>query len=243
MENEFSNFPPNLDDGELWLPSDIFLNEVPSKFKPHLHHHHHHHRLSCMDDLAPRFAALSLPKHLQKLPKATNFVRLKEPVCYGSMNGTGFEVGQSLYGFRTGPFYGGTKPVYEFQFLKPTQAQVESYVESRARVLQRQQNRHVQNRVLPFKANGFNHNKFGLGGGLVRESGGTGVFHPRIVNPNPNSTTFDSKKKQSLRNRQSQEIQVSTRLMNSMKRVSVGKQEGCYYHLPPEMGLPRDWTY
>ncbi|XVF55846.1 hypothetical protein PTKIN_Ptkin06aG0069600 [Pterospermum kingtungense] len=242
MANEFSNFPPNLDDGEHWLPSDIFLNEVPSKFTPHLHHHLPN--FSCMGDLAHRFAALSLPKHQQKLPKPTNFERLKEPVRYGSMNGTGFEVGQSLYGFRTGPFIGGTKPVYEFQLLKPTQAQVEGYVEARARVLQRQQNRLVQNRVLPFQANGFNNttNKFGLGGGLVRESGGTGVFHPRIVNTNPNATTFDSKKKQSPRNRQSQEIQVSQQ-MNPMKRVGVGKQEDCHYHLPPEMGLPRDWTY
>ncbi|XWS59398.1 hypothetical protein CRYUN_Cryun08bG0118200 [Craigia yunnanensis] len=241
MANEFSNFPPNLDDGELWLPSDVFFNEVTSKFKPHLHHHL---PFSCTDDLASRFAALSLPKHQQKLPKATNFKMLKEPFRYGPMNGTGFEVGQSLYGFRTDPFLGWSKPVYEFQFLKPTQAQVESYVEARARVLQRQQNRLVQNRVLPFQANGFNKNtnKFGLGGGLVRESGGTGVFYPRIVNTNPNATTLDSKKKQSLRNRQSYEIQVS-RQKNSMKKVGVGKQEDCYYHLPPEMELPRDWTY
>ncbi|XVE96302.1 hypothetical protein REPUB_Repub02eG0209500 [Reevesia pubescens] len=239
MANEFSNIPPNLDDGEIWLPSDIFLNEVRSKFKPHIRHHLPY---SCMDSLAPRFAALSLPKHQQKLPKVSNFERLKEPVRYGSMNGTGFEVGQSLYEFRTCPFLGGIKPVYEIQFLKPTPAQVESYFEARARVLQMQQNRLDQNRVLPFQANGFNNGKFGLGGGLVRESGGTGVFHPRIVNTNPKVTTFDSKKKQSLRNRQSQEIQVS-RQMNSMKRVDAGKPEDCYYHLPPEMGLPRDWTY
>ena len=65
--------------------------------------------------------------------------------------------------------------------------------------MQRQQNRLVQNRVFPFQANGFNNttNKFGLGGGLVRESGGTGVFHPRIVNTNPNVTIFYSKKKKS----------------------------------------------
>ncbi|XP_017976337.1 PREDICTED: uncharacterized protein LOC18598392 [Theobroma cacao] len=238
MANELSNSPPNLDDGELWLPSDIFLNEAPSKFKPLLPHHL---PFSCMDDLAPRFASLSLPKHQQKLPKATNFERLKEPVCCGSMNGSGFKGGQSLYGFRTGPFLGGTKPVHEFQFLKPTPAQVESYVEARARVLQRQQNRLIQNRVFPFQASGFNANKYGLGGGLVRECGGTGVFHPRTVNTDLNaSTTFHYKKKQSVRNRQLQESQVS-----SMKRVgvTVAKQEDCYYHLPAEMGLPRDWTY
>ncbi|XVF76112.1 hypothetical protein PTKIN_Ptkin13bG0239500 [Pterospermum kingtungense] len=233
MANEFSNYTPNLDDGKLWLSWDIFPNKVPSKFKPH---HHHHLPFSCVDDSALRFAANSLPKHHQKLPRATNFQKLREPVSYGWMNGTSFEVGQSLYGFGAGPFNGGTQPVYEFQFLKPTQAQVESYVEARARVLQRQ-----KNRALPFQANGLN-NKFGFGGGLVRESGGTGVFHPRIVNTNPNATTFDSKKKQSLRNIQSQDIEVGAQ-MKSMKKVGVGKQEDCRYHLPPEMGLPSDWTY
>ncbi|XP_022748367.1 uncharacterized protein LOC111297987 [Durio zibethinus] len=124
MANEFSNFPPNLDDDKLWLPSDIFLNDVPSKFKPHLHHHHHNLPFTCMDDLALRFAALSLSKHQQKPPKSSNFERRKEPARYSSMNGTGFEVGQSFYGLRTGPFLGGTKPVYEFQFLKPNQDEV-----------------------------------------------------------------------------------------------------------------------
>ncbi|KAE8726642.1 Detected protein of unknown function [Hibiscus syriacus] len=236
MANEFLNFPPNLDDGELWLPSDIFLNDVPSKIKPHLHHHNSR-RLpfSCMEDLASRFAALKLPKHHQKLSKAVNFERVQEPVCYGTVNRSGLEAGQSFYGFRSGPFLGGTKPVYECQFVKPTQAQVESYVEARARVLQRLQNRLFQNRDLPFQANGFNNYKHRLGGGLVRTSGGTGVFHPRVLN-----STFDSEKKQGLRNRQSQEIQVS-REMKAMKGVSIVKQEDCHYHLPPEMGFPRDW--
>ncbi|KAE8657779.1 Detected protein of unknown function [Hibiscus syriacus] len=192
MANEFLNFPPNLDDGELWLPSDIFLNEVPSKIKPRLHHHNSPYLpSSCVEDLASRLAALKLPKHHQKLPKAINFERLQEPVCYGTVNRSGLEAGRSFFGLRNGPFLGETKPDYECQFVKPTQAQVESYVEARARVLQRQQNRLFQNRDLPFQAKGFNNNKFGLGGGLVRASGGTGVFHPRVLN-----TTFDSEKKQ-----------------------------------------------
>ncbi|OMO68577.1 hypothetical protein COLO4_29583 [Corchorus olitorius] len=164
------------------------------------------------------------------------------------MNGTGgFEMGQSLYGIRNGPLLAGAEPGYELPFLKPTQAQVESYVEARARarVLQRQQNRLVPNRVLPFQASGFNTNKLGFGGGSVRESGGTGVFHPlvRANNSNSNATVFDSRKKQTGRHRQSQEIQFARQMNAAMKRVVVGKQEDCYYHLPPEMGLPRDWTY
>lgn len=42
----------------------------------------------------------------------------------------------------------------------------------------------------------------------------------------------------------SQEVQVTDQQRNSMRRVgTVSKQEDCYYHLPPEMGLPHDWTY
>ncbi|KAK8540062.1 hypothetical protein V6N13_048838 [Hibiscus sabdariffa] len=241
MANEFTNFPPNLDDGELWLPSDIFLNEAHSKFNPHLHLHLHNHNynytrppFSCMDDLASRFAAHSLPMPHHKLPKPTNFQRFHEPVCYSAGIGTGSEAGHSFYGFRNGPFLGGAKPVHECQFSKQTQAQVESYFEARTKVLLRQRNRLFQNRDLPFQANGFNNYTLGLGGGLVRKAGGTGVFHPRILN-----TAVDSEKKQSLRNRQSEENQV-IRGMNIMKRVGAAQREDCYYHLPPEMGFPRD---
>ncbi|KAE8684941.1 hypothetical protein F3Y22_tig00111105pilonHSYRG00776 [Hibiscus syriacus] len=77
-----------------------------------------------MEDLASRFPALNLPKHDQILTKAINFQRLQEPVCYVTVNRSGLEAGQSFYGFRNGPFLGGTKPVYECQLVKPTQAQV-----------------------------------------------------------------------------------------------------------------------
>jgi hypothetical protein len=61
----------------------------------------------------------------------------------------------------------------------------------RARILRSQQNR-VQNRHLPFQGtSGFG------SGGFVKESGGTGVFHPRILNTTTNSTTTsDTRRKQ-----------------------------------------------
>ncbi|KAL4342440.1 hypothetical protein GQ457_08G017600 [Hibiscus cannabinus] len=227
MANEHSNFATNLGDGEICLPSQVFFNDAPSKCKPHLYHHHP--PVSCMDDLAQRLSAFTLP-NMPNPPKANNFEKL---IRYGSMNATGNDVSRSLHGCRPGPFLGGTKPAYEVQFLKPAKARVESYVEARARALQRQQRRLVQNRTLPFQPNGFsNCNKFGLSGGFVRESGGTGVFHPRIVETCPNHTTFGSRKKQTL---QLQENEMSS-----------GKQQqhkDCYYHLPPEMELPGEWTY
>ena len=68
----------------------------------------------------------------------------------------------------------------------------------RARILKCQQNR-VQNRVYPFQASsGFGVSGGGRGGGLVKESGGTGVFHPRILNntTTTTTTTTDMRKKQ-----------------------------------------------
>ena len=51
---------------EPWLTSDIFPNEVPSKFKPH------HLPFSCIDDWPFHFTAHSLSKHQPK-PQASTF--------------------------------------------------------------------------------------------------------------------------------------------------------------------------
>ncbi|KAK3226993.1 hypothetical protein Dsin_006855 [Dipteronia sinensis] len=225
-----AQFPPNLDDGELYLPSDIFLNQkIPSRFYPN---HHNHRNLSYMDDLAHHFTALSLLRKtlpnpplkiphnsevgglnspLMRPPVRTHVVNpLRPPSYHARHGGLELEVGH--------------RP---FSAPKPTPT-------SSDRVVQMQQlNRLVQqNRVLPNQGNGF-----GFRGGLPRESGGTGVFHPhpRITN------TIDAKKKQSLRGRE--DMQRKSEQRNSVMRVGVSKREDCYYHLPPEMGLPRDWTY
>ncbi|KAK4834311.1 hypothetical protein QYF36_020627 [Acer negundo] len=217
-----AQFPPNLDDGELYLPSDIFLNQkIPTRFNPH-----HHRNLSYMDDLAHHFTALSLlrqtrpnpplkiphsSERLMRPPVQTDVVNpLRPPSYYARHGGLELEVGH-----------------------RPFSAPKQTPTSNDRVVQQRQQlNRLVQqNLVSPNQWNGF-----GFRGGLRRESGGTGVFHPHplIIN------TVDAKKKQSLRGKE--DMQKSEQ-RNSVKRVGVSKREDCYYHLPPEMGLPRDWTY
>lgn len=59
-----AEFPPNLDDGEVWLPSDMFLNEVvpPSRLS--------NRNFSCVDDLAERFAAFTLLQHRRNVSNA-----------------------------------------------------------------------------------------------------------------------------------------------------------------------------
>ncbi|PON97420.1 hypothetical protein TorRG33x02_068870 [Trema orientale] len=248
-----AQFPPNPDDGELWLPSDIFLNEVPSKRG--LHH------FSCMDDLAQRLATLTFLKQgsLSKPPLKTPPNRFGAvPVqpnrfpqkC--SKPGNGFENGQSLYGYKLVHNRGNSAELfYEYPLQKPVQAQVNVFLETRARVLQKQQNR-LRNQLLPCRE------KSGLGvGGFVRLSGGTGVFHPRVSNTTTattsspaSSTAFSSalvKKKQVFRRRQENQV-LSQR--NSTRVVGVHKEDSRHQlppppppPPPPEMGLPQDWTY
>ncbi|KAK1562472.1 hypothetical protein Q3G72_012528 [Acer saccharum] len=91
-----AQFPPNLDDRELYLPYNIFLNQkIPTKFNPH-----HHLNLSYMDDLAPHVTALSLLRQtrpnpplftewLMRPPVQTHVVNPLRPpnyyVCYGGL--------------------------------------------------------------------------------------------------------------------------------------------------------------
>ncbi|EEF29838.1 uncharacterized protein LOC8275750 [Ricinus communis] len=243
-------FPPNLDDGEHWLPSDILLNEVvlPAKYN---NNSNNPNRFSCMEDLAAHFATLSLLKNHHSLTSLTPSrpipnpslcsqrvkmaVRDHLPTGYLGFDGGAGELSQRCYGYATGPFLSRSEPLYDFQ-VQPQQ--VDSYLEkTRSRFLQRQRH-YLQDRVYPFQGSGF-------GGGGLRESAGTGVFHPRIVNPRiASSGGADVKRKQSGRSRQHPEIDQVTPLRNStMRKVVVNNQEDCYYHLPPEMGLPQDWTY
>ncbi|KAB8909402.1 hypothetical protein FH972_026801 [Carpinus fangiana] len=224
-----AEFTPNLDDGEVWLPSDIFLSQVPSRPIPH-------HR-SCMDDLTERFAAFTLLQPLRNVSKPSpNLERFRPvvrcgPVCrlpkeYMGVNG-GLEVeeiGHGLYG----PYFTGHKLAYEYQLLEPAQPQ-EAVDSFRSRVLRAQQNS-LQNRLLPFQGSG----RYGVGGGFVKESGGTGVFIPRTLN------TATTETMAVLRN--GLEIQV-TQQGSYLNGIGMGQQRESHHYLPPETGLPQDWTY
>ncbi|KAF3442739.1 hypothetical protein FNV43_RR16656 [Rhamnella rubrinervis] len=236
-----ASFPPNPDDSELWLPSGIFFNEVPSRLCSHR-----------LDDLAQHFAALTLLKQDQNLSKlplkvSPSVQRLRPPVQYGIANplsqsqgrftlSNGFKDGRGVYGCKTGSYRGGgSELLYEYQLLKPTKPQVDSFLHSRATVLQKQQNR-LQNRLLPDKGSGSKMS------GFVKVSGGTGVFHPRVSNTtiSTNNATGDVKKKQGVRSRQ--EIQLTAQ-RSSIKRVGGDNEKFDYQLPPPEIGLPQDWTY
>ncbi|XP_057466976.1 uncharacterized protein LOC130756471 isoform X2 [Actinidia eriantha] len=233
-----ADFPSNLDDGELWLPSEIF-----------------HNQLSSMEDLAQRVAALAFLERRgsQTLPKPPPNLRFLRPVWYGLAGslwegyfgfngGLGVGYGRGLYGFGVEGLWTSSGPVYSYQFVNPVQPQVERVMDARARVLSREQNRMLERLVLPLQGRGL-----GVGGGgLEREYGGTGVFLPRTgttkttTRSRKTTSTLNVGSQQSVRNRQ--EIQVIPQ-RSPIKMADMRKQEECHYHLPPEMGLPQYWTY
>ncbi|KAG5243904.1 Embryo sac development arrest [Salix suchowensis] len=174
------------DEAKHWLPSYMFLREaIPSNS---------HYLPSKMD--------LHFPTSLQNKPagslyrppppKATPCSQCISPVVPDvSVNNLlpgyhdlgldrGVEVGQRLYGNGTGRLCTRFDPVYSLQVKQRVD---DFYLETRTRVLQKQQNRLLENRIYPFQGNVLGLGGGGGGGGLMKESGGTGVFHPRIVNP------------------------------------------------------------
>ncbi|KAK9985976.1 hypothetical protein SO802_030927 [Lithocarpus litseifolius] len=227
-----AQFPPNLDDGEVWLPSDIFINEKPiTKFNPH---HHFCCSCSCMqdefDELAQRFAAFTLRNVSKPHP---NSERFRQAVRYGSVTQSHAPLEYILDLNGRSSSHNGHRLSHEHLLVEQPQPSQGVYENSlRARVLKSQ-----QNRLYPFQASsgfGVSGGRRGGGGGFVKESGGTGVFHPRILNT---TTTTDLRKKQALRNRQ--EIQATQHL----KAIGMDKQRESHHYLPPEMALPQDWTY
>ncbi|KAF8395464.1 hypothetical protein HHK36_019410 [Tetracentron sinense] len=210
-----AEFSPDLDDGELWLPSDIFPDEVTAKLSPNLPSDP-----TYMEDLSA-YALVNPNRNATKPPPSLAPNSEFRPTSRYSLvdsprTGYGFGVDGVHPGVRrslNGNGNGGFGPVYQYHPMKPAHTQVEGFVETRSRVLQRQQNQ---------VGNGM--------GGFVRESGGTGVFLPRVA-----TTTYD-RKKQSGKNRlESQQRQLST------KQVAVGMQER--FQSPTDMGLPQDWIY
>ncbi|XP_010262986.1 PREDICTED: uncharacterized protein LOC104601385 isoform X2 [Nelumbo nucifera] len=219
-----ADYTPNLDDGELWLPSDIFPDEVSAKFSPEFPC-----ELTYMEDLARQLAAYALLERNQNAFRRPRQHSSVAPPRTGFGLGFGgnptFGVGgRHLYASGNYCFSPGSLPVYQVRPMKPVQPQVEGCVQQpRARVLQSQRQNQVQNSFFPFQVNGS------VTGGFVREYGGTGVFLPRIA------TSADVKKKQNVKN--GEEYQQRP----SIRKVGLGKQEG--FKPPSEMGLPQDWTY
>ncbi|GMH28706.1 hypothetical protein Nepgr_030549 [Nepenthes gracilis] len=251
-----AEFPPNLDDGELWIPSDILPKEVPygAEINPHYLLSHRHNQISDVEDLARRFALMAsldrsskaTPKHLVPSP-FQRFGPAAVPNASTALPASAYygvamkpEVEQGLYaGHGTGSVFANPDPNLQSYLGKPLMSQAEEWMDSRilARQLQAQRN-HLQNRFLPFQGGGI---KFG--GGSARDCGGTGVFLPRTAATTATRKTINedcARRRQERRERPDAQIEPPG---DAMRRVVVGKREECHRQLPPDLGLPRDWTY
>ncbi|KAL0338709.1 UNVERIFIED_CONTAM: hypothetical protein Sangu_1393000 [Sesamum angustifolium] len=155
----------NLEDGELWLPSDFFSMDEVQVSNPYSSN------LSCMQDSHPFSSSTFLhpQTHNPCLSKPLpSLQRFKPAVRYGASGGAGGGTHDPC-GCGTGNSWAGWSSLYHLLRLNPVQTQVGNFFGERAWALQRQQQQHnhrfAQNRVFP---------------GARMGAGGTGVFLPRI---------------------------------------------------------------
>ncbi|KAL5709171.1 hypothetical protein ACHQM5_019889 [Ranunculus cassubicifolius] len=236
-----ADFPPNLDDGELWLPSDILpdskkVEENGVEMFPS--------ELTYMEELAQQLSSYALLEQQQTQTKKITTTKKSptpEVIPFGSfepnrVNNGGFNkvggnrnrgtgVVHSVYASDQGGFRVELTPGYHHvPPIRPVViTQGKGFVQSRGRVLQKQQNQGGGNYFLPYMANG---------GGFVK---GTGVFLPRIE-----TTVNGASKKQGVKN---DENYYRVPVKRNSNKNSVGKKEGLGLKATTDMGLPPEWTY
>ncbi|XP_008799705.2 uncharacterized protein LOC103714285 isoform X2 [Phoenix dactylifera] len=177
-----AEFPPNPDDGELWLPSEIFPDVGVG-----LRHHSQPAPpdLSYLDDLAEKLAAFGLldrshllrPNHHPSdgfrfdNGSVSRFGPSAEREAGAGMVYDGFRspaVSRRVLGAAAAAAAAASRPVFPFSAAKPSQ--VEAFGQGRSGVMARQQQLPIRGRrFVPVRT-----------GGTGRECGGTGVFLPRV---------------------------------------------------------------
>ncbi|XP_022889456.1 uncharacterized protein LOC111404967 [Olea europaea var. sylvestris] len=225
MEEDFD--AENLEDGELWLPSDFFsMDDVQAStnFNSPLNYYSTS-KPRCMEDLAQRFSDFNVrqrpnfSKSLQGFKPDQYRSTVSRPVaCFGCSGGGG----------GTGSRWPGSSPVYPYQFLNPVQSLLHTFIEARPWTLQRQQNRFTPNRVLSIPGSGT----------AMGAQGGTGVFLPRTSANGSTTVTGRSPNNQYARSGHG----VRSKLVVQLPRKNLIKREECHGYVAP-VSLPNDWTY
>nr|XP_018675075.1 PREDICTED: uncharacterized protein LOC104000541 [Musa acuminata subsp. malaccensis] len=239
-----ADFPPDLEDGELWLPSDIirdvgvrrpFSSSSSSSSSAvaaspgcsaHLAYLEGIARqldALCMLDRAGLLPAFGPPRHAPPRPRVFGFKQGRPaPRLAGAENLVG--VGVVHAGFMTGDggrgVPGSSPGMLRFcSMSRPVQTQA-TFGAARGGVVQAPV-QPVPDRFIPLPSPGS-----------AREGGGTGVFLPRVFKD-------EDKKKPYVKGRGEQQQQQATR------NGGVWEQGMPFQHPPPpaETGLPQDWTY
>ncbi|RWR97083.1 hypothetical protein CKAN_02649300 [Cinnamomum micranthum f. kanehirae] len=172
-----ADFPPNLDDGEFCLPSDIYPPEFPTIFSSNSTTEttlQFPSELTYMQDLAEQLARENMvPQQTPKLPP--------NPPQFGPVRPLQNGFGRGGYQYHAAFGRGGARPgfipVYPVYPVKPHP------VQGRARAWPRHQQNPVQDRSVPVRSSTGS----ARGGGAR----GTGVFLPRVlVSPDTRKKPF-----------------------------------------------------
>ncbi|XP_031379282.1 uncharacterized protein LOC116194574 isoform X1 [Punica granatum] len=243
-----AEFLPNLDDGELWLPSDIFLNDVAAT---HYRRRLGPRRFSSLDELSRSFSAFTLlpprpsadsitvppalslsPKYFENSMRPTQYCTVITSPATGPLAAAMTTFGAAHHKYDRSncmPFAVAPKLLYdEYRLLQRARMpQVGSHVEARAGVLPDR----VKNQ-LAISCPGR--------GASRRECGGTGVFLPRV---GAYTSASDFRRKRA-GTRNTLDIKISEQMNSIVTDGVVARQEKeRHYQVPPEMALPHDWTY
>ncbi|CAL9120145.1 unnamed protein product [Musa acuminata var. zebrina] len=241
-----ADFPPDLEDGELWLPSDIirdvgvrrpFSSSSSSSSavaaspgcSAHLAYLEGIARqldALCMLDQAGLLPAFGPPRHAPPRPRVFGFKQSRPaPRLAGAENLVGLGVVHA--GFMTGDggrgVPGSSPGMLRFcSMSRPVQTQA-TFGAARGGVVQAPV-QPVPDRFIPLPSPGS-----------AREGGGTGVFLPRVFKD-------EDKKKPYVKGRGAQQQQ-----QQATRNGGVWEQGMPFQHPPPpppaETGLPQDWTY
>ncbi|XP_010509531.1 PREDICTED: uncharacterized protein LOC104785935 [Camelina sativa] len=175
-----------------------------------------------VDTLSDQFSSLSL------LPSPKPRRAPTIPSTLQSLRLNGPKADQRSYGERS--------MLESFYELHLSRIRKNESQQERAKVLQRQEAR--------LHSRGLVHRNCNV----LRESVGTGVFHP-LHRPITTTQTFNSLKKPKQRKRtQSEKNELLTKARRGEMTTKGTRQEEqqkdeCHYHLPPDMDFSKNWTF
>ncbi|XP_031505289.1 uncharacterized protein LOC116267597 [Nymphaea colorata] len=241
-----AEFPPNVEDGELWLPSDVFPDEIyrPSrrttaKLEQELSPCE---LTSSMEELAHQlaFAILDDAHHHQQhihvpdpVPHLAPFSQEKPQRGLQGHTRLGYS------GFQVWDL--GKKPLQE-SVSKPVLSSAQLLVKpahNQGVALGRSRS---QSRGLPFRVVGSG------ASGFIRESGGTGVFLPRVAH-----SDAGTKRKPCLRTTEEQPSARNAgggggrdwrQLGGDVNSIQSSRRyQHHLHHHPSDIALPSEWTY
>ncbi|PIA54362.1 hypothetical protein AQUCO_00900714v1 [Aquilegia coerulea] len=257
-----AELPPNLDDGEVWVPSDILLDGKKSdQIKPMKEEEKFPSELTYMEELAQQLSSnafLHQQQQQQQTQTQTKTTKLPNPNLQVEVNPFiqigSFKPNQTRLSFEVISNGGNGGNIVNGGIVRGTGVVHSVYAQGGFRV-ELTPDHHLppvkpaitttitQGKNFVQARGGVYHKQQNQGrnsflpfqanvGGFVK---GTGVFIPRVET----TSTIEARKKQGVRNEENQcRMPVKKNAKNA-----VGKKEVVGLNAPPDICLPQEWTY